>query len=81
MPFFGNGLTMFGLMGFIVVVTGGLVGGVIGVLLPKTSAGAALGSLLTLFICTVYHISILSDEILFYFYYFNRILDKHFITS
>lgn len=53
MPFFGDGLTMFGCLGFIVVLAGGLIGGVVGVLLPKTTTGLSLGVFVSLFICTV----------------------------
>ena len=53
MPFFGEALTIFGLLGFFVVLLGGVVGGVIGVLLPKSTTGITLGVFLASLTCLV----------------------------
>ncbi len=55
MPYYGgtNEIDVFGCLGLVVVLTGGLIGGVFGVLLPTTSTGITMGILSSLLMSTV----------------------------
>jgi F0F1-type ATP synthase assembly protein I len=53
-------MKLFGVMLTTLVVMGALVGGVVGVLLPKISTGISLGVLISLFLGVVRSLAILS---------------------
>ena len=48
-------MRLFGVLLTVVVLAGALVGGVVGILLPKISTGLSLGVLLSLFVGVVSH--------------------------
>ena len=52
-PYFGPPTTVFGFLGFTVIFVGFLMGGVIGVLVPKSTAAISLGVYVALFLCMV----------------------------